>query len=488
VASARRRSRPRSASTAAARGRKTIVCEVAEQDRISRVFRREGVQRETEVQLEEGLWAISIDPRLALEEWLGGQLHNHTLVRTLTRSNAFQYFVAAAPGAKELITIGKIWELAQLERWNRADPTYDLVIVDAPASGHGIGMLHTPQTFGEIARVGPVKRQATKIRAMLSDPARTAYVAVTLGEEMPVNETIELDDRLQDVVGLGLDVVVVNALYPERFTKDEAERLRPRREPTGTTKRAPRRSPPRWPSTIAPSCNATTCAGSGADGRQGPVAAVRLRARAGARGLPAPRRSGREPAGVDGTAGRRERPGAPSRQPSADAEAVEHPLVRTPGPAHADGQVQVHGPGELALDLLARRRPDRLDHLAVGADQDALLGFRLGPHRRANRRDVAGLLDLVHLDFDRMRHLLPRAVEHLLANQLGEHDLLALIGALVGREVERALGKEADELVDERAHARPRARAHGKISASSPGRPPPAAPPRSSDCSAGRPC
>jgi anion-transporting ArsA/GET3 family ATPase len=212
--------------TAAARGRKTIVCEVAEQDRISRVFRREGVQRETEVQLEEGLWAISIDPRLALEEWLGGQLHNHTLVRTLTRSNAFQYFVAAAPGAKELITIGKIWELAQLERWNRADPTYDLVVVDAPASGHGIGMLHTPQTFGEIARVGPVKRQATKIHAMLADPARTAYVAVTLGEEMPVNETIELDGRLQDVVGLGLDAVVVNGLYPERFTRDEADRLR----------------------------------------------------------------------------------------------------------------------------------------------------------------------------------------------------------------------------------------------------------------------
>ncbi len=212
--------------TAAARGRRTIVCEVAEQDRVSRLFQHHGVTPETEVQLEEGLWAISIDPKLALEEWLGGQLRNHALVRTLTRSHAFQYFVAAAPGAKELITIGKIWELSQLERWDRRGRTYDLVVVDAPASGHGVAMLQTPQTFGDIARVGPVRRQALKIRGMLSDPARTSYVGVTLGEEMPVNETLDLDRRLQDVVGLGLDAVVVNALYPERFSKAEAQQLR----------------------------------------------------------------------------------------------------------------------------------------------------------------------------------------------------------------------------------------------------------------------
>src|SRR4051794_5570283 len=212
--------------TAAARGRRTIVCEVAEQDRVSRVFSLQGVRPEVEAQLDAGLWAISIDPRRALEEWLAGQLHNHTLVRTLSRSNAFQYFVAAAPGAKELMTIGKIWELAQLERWDRRNRTYDLVIVDAPASGHGVAMLQTPQTFGDIARVGPIHRQALKIRGMLSDPARTAYVGVALAEEMPVNETLELDQRLRGVVGLGLDAVVVNGVYPERFTRDDAERLR----------------------------------------------------------------------------------------------------------------------------------------------------------------------------------------------------------------------------------------------------------------------
>ncbi len=211
---------------AAAAGRRTIVCEVAAQERVSRAFQREGVEREVEVELAENLWAITIDPNLALQEWLSKQLGGGPPVRLLSRSSAFQYFVAAAPGAREMITIAKVFELAQLERWDRRHRTYDLVIVDAPASGHGLAMLTTPHTFGEIARVGPIKRQAEKISTMLSDPRRTGYLAVALAEEMPVNETLELGGRLEQAVGLGLDAVIVNGLYPERYTKAEAESLR----------------------------------------------------------------------------------------------------------------------------------------------------------------------------------------------------------------------------------------------------------------------
>jgi anion-transporting ArsA/GET3 family ATPase len=210
---------------AAERGRRTIVCEVAEQDRVSRAFAREGVQREEEIELAPNLWAITIDPTLAMREWLERQLGGAAL-KLVTNSSAFQHFVAAAPGAKELITIAKVWELAQLERWDHANRTYDLVILDAPASGHGLAMLTAPQTFGEIARVGPIRRQAFKVRDMLADGRRTGYVAVALPEEMPVNETLELGTRLEAAVGLGLDAIVVNGLYPERFTGREADELR----------------------------------------------------------------------------------------------------------------------------------------------------------------------------------------------------------------------------------------------------------------------
>jgi anion-transporting ArsA/GET3 family ATPase len=210
---------------AAAAGRRTIVCEVAEQDRVSRAFQREGVVPEAEVQLAENLWAITIDPQRALEEWLGRQVPGPGL-RILTRSSAFQYFVAAAPGAKELITIAKVWELAQPERWDRHNRTYDLVVVDAPASGHGLAMLTTPATFGEIARVGPIRRQAFKVRDLLADPERTGYVAVALPEEMPVNETLELERRLPEAIGTGLAAIVVNAVWPERFSAADAKVLR----------------------------------------------------------------------------------------------------------------------------------------------------------------------------------------------------------------------------------------------------------------------
>jgi anion-transporting ArsA/GET3 family ATPase len=207
---------------AAERGRRTIVCEVAEQDRVSRAFAREGVQREEEIELAPNLWAITIDPTLAMREWLERQLGGAAL-KLVTNSSAFQHFVAAAPGAKELITIAKVWELAQLERWDHANRTYDLVILDAPASGHGLAMLTAPQTFGEIARVGPIRRQATRVREMLADPERTGYLAVALPEEMPVNETLELERRLPEAVGLGLEAIVVNGMWPERFSAADAD-------------------------------------------------------------------------------------------------------------------------------------------------------------------------------------------------------------------------------------------------------------------------
>ncbi len=210
---------------AAEAGRRTIVCEVADQDRVSRAFRREGVVPETEVRLADNLWAITIDPTRALEEWLARQVGGAGL-KVLARSSAFQYFVAAAPGAKELITIAKVWELTQPSRWDSRNRTYDLVVVDAPASGHGLAMLTTPRTFGEIARVGPIRRQAFKVRDLLSDPEQTGYVAVALPEEMPVNETLELERRLPEAVGSQLEAIVVNGMWPERFSAGDAETLR----------------------------------------------------------------------------------------------------------------------------------------------------------------------------------------------------------------------------------------------------------------------
>jgi anion-transporting ArsA/GET3 family ATPase len=208
---------------AAGRGRRTIVCEVAEQGRLPGVFGRE-LQGPEEIELADGLWAASIDPQAALEEWLRTQVGG-PLVRLLAQSSAFGYFVAAAPGARELVTIVKVWELAQRKRWKRGAEGYDLVIVDAPASGHGVGMLRTPKTYGDLARIGPIHKQADQVTRFLRNPRRTAYVGVALAEEMPVTETLEVDGALRDYVGTGLETIVVNGVYPRRFAKADLDRL-----------------------------------------------------------------------------------------------------------------------------------------------------------------------------------------------------------------------------------------------------------------------
>jgi anion-transporting ArsA/GET3 family ATPase len=207
---------------AARRGRRTVVVEVAEQERLARLFGKRGGAHD-EVELAPGLFGLSVDPRRAMDEWLRHQLRSGTLAGLLGGSRIFQLLTAAAPGVSELVTMGKIWDLAQLER-RTGGSVFDLAIVDAPATGHGLALLNAPGTYARIARAGPVAKQGRAIDAFTRDRRFTGIVAAALPEEMPVVETLELEDRLARD-SLALDAIVVNALRPERFEPDEVDRL-----------------------------------------------------------------------------------------------------------------------------------------------------------------------------------------------------------------------------------------------------------------------
>jgi anion-transporting ArsA/GET3 family ATPase len=210
---------------AAGRGKRTMLCEVAEQERMPRLFGAESVGHR-ELQLAPRLFGMSISPERAKQEWLHFQLPSSALAGMLGQSRLFQYLTAAAPGLTELVTIGKVWELAQLDRVTEGAAPYDVVVVDAPATGHGLAMLRAPQTFARVARVGPVRRQALKIHAFVSNPEVTGVLAVATPEEIPVNETLELGERMREEIGLDIDAVLVNGVYPERFSAEEARLLR----------------------------------------------------------------------------------------------------------------------------------------------------------------------------------------------------------------------------------------------------------------------
>jgi len=209
---------------AAAEGRRTIVCEVSSQEHTSQVFNRAEVGFH-EVEMAENLWAISIDPDEAMREYLLLQLKVRAMRDLLVRSRIFNYLAAATPGLRELVTIGKIWEVALPDRKVKKGREYDLVIVDAPATGHGVAFLQTPRTFANVARVGPIKAQADALETFLVNHRKTGVAIVALPEEMPVNETASLERTLTEEVGVSVDRVYMNALYPELFSGEEAEHL-----------------------------------------------------------------------------------------------------------------------------------------------------------------------------------------------------------------------------------------------------------------------
>jgi anion-transporting ArsA/GET3 family ATPase len=206
---------------AARRGQRTIVAEVARRDDVSRALGGEGIQEE---ELAPGLHHVSIDPERAMELYLTDQLPS-ALAELLSSSRTFTYLAAATPGMRELLTVGKVWELAQEDRRAPGATPYDLVVLDAPATGHGVAILSAPRTFARTARVGRIARQGRTIDAMVTDPARTGVVAVARPEEMPVTETLSLQDALRDEVGLDVGLVVANAVLPQRFSAAEAVAL-----------------------------------------------------------------------------------------------------------------------------------------------------------------------------------------------------------------------------------------------------------------------
>jgi anion-transporting ArsA/GET3 family ATPase len=210
---------------AARRGLRTIVAELGDQHRLAALAGCSHVQQSgTELELEPDLWSTSIDPDEALIEWLrtlGGRLS----VRMLAASSTFHYFAAAAPGAKELVSMIKVRELCEGQRAYKHRRSYDLVVLDAPATGHALAMLSSPQTFAAIVSGGPLAEQAQAVRELLEDPERTAYVAAAQGTEMAVAETLELEEGLRRHLDRDLDAVVVNGTVPRRFTREELGRI-----------------------------------------------------------------------------------------------------------------------------------------------------------------------------------------------------------------------------------------------------------------------
>lgn len=168
---------------------------------------------------------VRIDPRRALEDFLQSILPIRALRQRLLHSRSFSILTAAAPGIEEFLALAKIAEFERMRAGIHRRPRYDVIIVDAPATGHSLPLLSTARTLMEMLPIGPIGKTAGELNRLLADPRRTAAVIVTIAEEMAVNETIEMTAELSRAGALTVGPVIVNAVCPERFTAEESRWL-----------------------------------------------------------------------------------------------------------------------------------------------------------------------------------------------------------------------------------------------------------------------
>ncbi len=200
---------------ASQRGKRVLICEVDAKGDVAGFYEAPPTGF-TEREVLPGLFAMTMDTEASLREYLKLQLRIPVVGRIGPLAKAFDFVATAAPGVREILTVGKLC-------YEVRERAYDLVVVDAPASGHIVGQLAAPQAINDLVKVGLIRTQTDWMLDILSDPRTTGLVAVCTPEEMPVNETIELADRVRDETTVQLSAVVVNRVLPELFGRQEEE-------------------------------------------------------------------------------------------------------------------------------------------------------------------------------------------------------------------------------------------------------------------------
>jgi anion-transporting ArsA/GET3 family ATPase len=198
----------------AAAGKRTLLFETNANDRFGTYFDKHPVGTEL-TQLAQNLWAVNTNPAAALEEYGLMILKFRSVYEMVFENRVTKAFLRAIPGLDDYSLLGKAWFHTAEEK--RGKPMWDHVVFDMPASGHSVSMLRVPWVITDTVPEGPLTRDARTVKELLCDQSRTAAVLITLAEEMPVNEAIELEQKL---TGLGIvpQQIVCNQIYPQHFS------------------------------------------------------------------------------------------------------------------------------------------------------------------------------------------------------------------------------------------------------------------------------
>jgi anion-transporting ArsA/GET3 family ATPase len=213
-------------------GKRVLVAETNAKEQLSTLFGRASLPTQI-TELSPGLFGVLLDADVALKEYGAIVLKSERLVSALFDNKLVRGFFHGAPGLKEWAALGKAW-YHSTEVLADGSPRFDVVILDAPATGHGLDMLRVPKTIVELSPPGMLKSDAQRAWTQFRDPAQSGVVVVTLPEEMPVNESLELCAALETELELPLLAVIVNQMVPELFAPSELDQLSELEEPRET--------------------------------------------------------------------------------------------------------------------------------------------------------------------------------------------------------------------------------------------------------------
>ena len=206
------------ALAATRRGKRVLLVQTNAKDRLSRLLDVPAFGEEI-VRIGDRLDAVNTNPRAALKEYGLMVLRFEAVYRAVFENKMVRSLLRAVPGLDDYSMLGKTWYHTTETRGGQQ--LYDLVILDGPATGHLLTMLRIPKVILEAVPEGPLTRDARSARELLTDPRRSAVVLVTLAEEMPTAEAIEFDAAVRGDLGMTVPVLVVNGLWPARFTGAE---------------------------------------------------------------------------------------------------------------------------------------------------------------------------------------------------------------------------------------------------------------------------
>lgn len=209
------------AAATASAGRRTLLFEANAKDRFGDFFGKPAVGTEI-AELRKNLFAVNTNPAAALEEYGMMILRFRRVYKLVFENRMTEAFLKAVPGIEDYAILGKAWYHTKESK--RGAPVWDTLVFDMAASGHSLSMLRIPWAITSTVPEGPLTRDAREVKSLLTDSDRTGIVMVTLAEDMPSNEAIELTTDLQNEVGLSVNNLFVNQVYDDRFPNNSPQR------------------------------------------------------------------------------------------------------------------------------------------------------------------------------------------------------------------------------------------------------------------------